>query len=306
MSARVLALIGPTASGKTELAIELSKECPCEVISLDSALVYRGMDIGTAKPSQEIRNKLPHHLVDIISPLENYDAARFVTDCTHLIKEINQRGRLALIVGGSMMYYHALIHGLNKLPPANAALRQQLAEKKRTIGLSGLYQELVQLDPLTAKRLPASDTQRIERALEVYYLTGKSMSTLHLAPATSLYIWPTLALMPTQKAQLHPIIVQRFHRMLREGIIDEVKQLKDCYPTLNLDYPSLRCVGYRQVWQYLSGELSKDVMIDKAIIATCQLAKRQLTWLRKMAIDEILRPGNLKHNLQQIMCRLKE
>lgn len=306
MSVRVLALIGPTASGKTELAIEFSKEYPCEVISLDSALVYRGMDIGTAKPSQEIRNRLPHHLVDIISPLENYDAARFVTDCTDLIQEINQRGRLALIVGGSMMYYHALIHGLNKLPPANAALRQQLAEKKRTIGLSGLYQELVQLDPLTAKRLPASDAQRIERALEVYYLTGKPMSTLHLTPTTSSCNWPTLALMPTQKSQLHPIIAQRFHRMLREGIIDEVKQLKSCYPMLNLDYPSLRCVGYRQVWQYLSGELSKDVMIDKAITATCQLAKRQLTWLRKIAIDEILRPGNLKHNLQQIMCKLKE
>lgn len=306
MSARVLALIGPTASGKTELTIEFSKKCPCEVISLDSALVYCGMDIGTAKPSQEIRNRLTHHLIDIVSPLESYNAARFVTDCARLIQEINQRGRLALIVGGSMMYYYALIHGLNKLPPANAVLRQQLAEKKRAIGLSGLYQELMQLDPLTAKRLSVSDTQRIERALEVYYLTGKPMSTLHMTPTTSLGNWPTLALIPTQKAQLHPIISQRFHRMLRAGIIDEVKQLKDAYPMLNLDYPALRCVGYRQVWQYLTGELSKDVMIDKAIIATCQLAKRQLTWLRRIAIDEILRPGNLKHNLQQMMCRLKE
>ncbi|PZU02286.1 MAG: tRNA (adenosine(37)-N6)-dimethylallyltransferase MiaA, partial [Francisella sp.] len=234
MPAQVLALIGPTASGKTELAIELSKEYPCEVISLDSALVYCGMDIGTAKPSQEIRNQLPHHLVDIISPLENYNAARFVTDCTRLIQEISQRGRLALILGGSMMYYHALIYGLN-------------------------YQELLKIDPFTAKRLPASDTQRIERALEVYYLTGKPISTLRLMPTKSSCNWPTLALVPMQKAQLHPIIAQRFHRMLREGVIDEVKQLKSCYPTLNLDYPSLRCVGYRQIWQYLSGELSKNV-----------------------------------------------
>ena len=306
MPAQVLALIGPTASGKTELAIELSKEYPCEVISLDSALVYCGMDIGTAKPSQEIRNQLPHHLVDIISPLENYNAARFVTDCTRLIQEISQRGRLALILGGSMMYYHALIYGLNKLPPANAVLRQQLAEKKRIIGLSGLYQELLKIDPFTAKRLPASDTQRIERALEVYYLTGKPISTLRLMPTKSSCNWPTLALVPMQKAQLHPIIAQRFHRMLREGVIDEVKQLKSCYPTLNLDYPSLRCVGYRQIWQYLSGELSKNVMIDKAIIATCQLAKRQLTWLRKITIDEILRPDDLKRNLQRLICRLEK
>ncbi len=289
---RALALLGPTASGKTALALALAQRLPLEIISLDSALVYRGMDIGTAKPNAAELAAVPHHLIDIIDPLHSYSAAQFVDDCTRLVAAIHRRGRLPLIVGGTMMYYHALSQGLNTLPEADPAVRLQLQAEKQQYGLAHLYARLRAVDPQTAARIEAGDSQRIERALEVWQLTGQSLSRHFAAqqaasPALMLH---SIALVPAERSRLHRAIGQRFDSMLAAGLIDEVRGLQQDYPTLHADLPSMRCVGYRQVWDHLAGRSTLAVLREQGQAATRQLAKRQLTWLRKLGADTLIDP----------------
>lgn len=294
-----LAILGPTASGKTALALHLANEFPCEIISLDSALVYRDMNIGTAKPSPDERSAVPHHLIDIISPLNAYSAADFVRDCVQLVADIRARQRVPLIVGGTMMYFHALTQGLNDLPDADEAVRALLQTQKQQWGLSFLYQRLQQCDPETAARLKENDAQRIERALEVFELTGKPLSQHLRSPQnTSPLKIHSIALIPEQRALLHTQINQRFQLMLQQGFLDEVVELQKKYPELNADMPSMRCVGYRQAWAYLADETDKASFIAQAQAATRQLAKRQLTWLRKLGANHTLDPFS-NHNIFQ-------
>ena len=289
---KAFAVLGPTAGGKTGLALRLAQRFPLEIISLDSALVYRGMDIGTAKPTAEELASVPHHLIDIISPLQSYSAAEFAADCLRLCSEISARGRIPLIVGGTMMYFHALVNGLNDLPQADAGVRAQLQAQKAEQGLEGLYRRLCGVDAATAARLKPGDSQRIERALEVFLLTGRPLSD-HLAVQTA-YRVPlrlhTLVLFPQRRELLHEAIARRFRLMLEQGFIEEVGRLKAEYPSLTAEHNSMRCVGYRQAWDYLDGACAYDAFVDAGIAATRQLAKRQLTWLRKTEADTLLDP----------------
>ncbi len=289
---KAFALLGPTAGGKTALALKIAETLPVEIISLDSALVYRDMDIGTAKPSASERAFVPHHLIDIIPPTESYSAARFVEDCTRLIGEITARGKCPLIVGGTMMYFRALTQGLNDLPEADACLRADLDEQKQMYGLDFLYRTLQKVDPETAYRLKPNDSQRIGRALEVYYLTGRPMSAhLNGLPEHTLpFELYTAALIPENRARLHENIALRFHLMLEQGFIGEVENLRRLYPSLTSDSPAIRCVGYRQAWEHLDGATDRQTFIEKGIAATRQLAKRQLTWLRKTPLDCVADP----------------
>lgn len=289
---KAFAVLGPTAGGKTGLALRLAQRFPLEVISLDSALVYRGMDIGTAKPTAEELASVPHHLIDIISPLQSYSAAEFAADCLRLCGEISARGRMPLIVGGTMMYFHALVNGLNDLPQADVSVRAQLQAQKAEQGLEGLYRRLCEVDAATAARLKPGDSQRIERALEVFLLTGRPLSD-HLAVQTA-YRVPlrlhTLVLFPQRRELLHEAIARRFRLMLEQGFLEEVGRLKAEYPSLTAEHNSMRCVGYRQAWDYLDGACAYDAFVDAGIAATRQLAKRQLTWLRKTEADTLLDP----------------
>ena len=289
---KAFAVLGPTAGGKTGLALRLAQRFPLEIISLDSALVYRGMDIGTAKPTAEELASLPHHLIDIISPLQSYSAAEFAADCLRLCGEISARGRMPLIVGGTMMYFHALVNGLNDLPQADAGVRAQLQAQKAEQGLEGLYRRLCEVDAATAARLKPGDSQRIERALEVFLLTGRPLSD-HLAVQTA-YRVPlrlhTLVLFPQRRELLHEAIARRFRLMLEQGFLEEVGRLKAEYPSLTAEHNSMRCVGYRQAWDYLDGACAYGAFVDAGIAATRQLAKRQLTWLRKTEADTLLDP----------------
>ena len=289
---KAFAVLGPTAGGKTGLALRLAQRFPLEIISLDSALVYRGMDIGTAKPTAEELASVPHHLIDIISPLQSYSAAEFAADCLRLCGEISARGRMPLIVGGTMMYFHALVNGLNDLPQADAGVRAQLQAQKAEQGLEGLYRRLCGVDATTAARLKPGDSQRIERALEVFLLTGRPLSD-HLAVQTA-YRVPlrlhTLVLFPQRRELLHEAIARRFRLMLEQGFLEEVGRLKAEYPSLTAEHNSMRCVGYRQAWDYLDGACAYDAFVDAGIAATRQLAKRQLTWLRKTEADTLLDP----------------
>ena len=291
---KAFAVLGPTAGGKTGLALRLAQRFPLEIISLDSALVYRGMDIGTAKPTAEELASVPHHLIDIISPLQSYSAAEFAADCLRLCSEISARGRIPLIVGGTMMYFHALVNGLNDLPQADAGVRAQLQAQKAEQGLEGLYRRLCGVDAATAARLKPGDSQRIERALEVFLLTGRPLSD-HLAVQTA-YRVPlrlhTLVLFPQRRELLHEAIARRFRLMLEQGFLEEVGRLKAEYPSLTAEHNSMRCVGYRQAWDYLDGACAYDAFVDAGIAATRQLAKRQLTWLRKTEADTLLDPYN--------------
>ena len=291
---KAFAVLGPTAGGKTGLALRLAQRFPLEIISLDSALVYRGMDIGTAKPTAEELASVPHHLIDIISPLQSYSAAEFAADCLRLCGEISARGRMPLIVGGTMMYFHALVNGLNDLPQADAGVRAQLQAQKAEQGLEGLYRRLCGVDAATAARLKPGDSQRIERALEVFLLTGRPLSD-HLAVQTA-YRVPlrlhTLVLFPQRRELLHDAIARRFRLMLEQGFLEEVGRLKAEYPSLTAEHNSMRCVGYRQAWDYLDGACAYDAFVDAGIAATRQLAKRQLTWLRKTEADTLLDPYN--------------
>lgn len=301
-------ILGPTASGKTKLSLQLAEHFPCEMISLDSALVYTDMNIGTAKPSFAERNGIPHHLIDIISPLSFYSAADFVADCVRLVAEIHARGKVPLIVGGTMMYYQALVGGLNDLPSANEEVRERLRQQKERYGLSYLYQQLQQIDPITANRLEPNDSQRIERALEVFELTSKPLSE-HFSEQqqnhSSLDLH-TIALIPEDRTQLHQQINHRFEQMLKDGFLDEVKQLQLKYPELSLDKPSMRCVGYRQAWLHLAGEIDKIALIEQGQAATRQLAKRQLTWLRKLSVDSVLNPYHTEQTFQAAYHALRD
>ena len=289
---KAFAVLGPTAGGKTGLALRLAQRFPLEIISLDSALVYRGMDIGTAKPTAEELASVPHHLINIISPLQSYSAAEFAADCLRLCGEISARGRMPLIVGGTMMYFHALVNGLNDLPQADAGVRAQLQAQKAEQGIEGLYRRLCEVDAATAARLKPGDSQRIERALEVFLLTGRPLSD-HLAVQTA-YRVPlrlhTLVLFPQRRELLHEAIARRFRLMLEQGFLEEIGRLKAEYPSLTAEHNSMRCVGYRQAWDYLDGACAYDAFVDAGIAATRQLAKRQLTWLRKTEADTLLDP----------------
>lgn len=276
----VFCLMGPTASGKTGLACELVQHLPFEIISVDSAMIYREMNIGTAKPTSTELQQAPHHLIDIIDPDQAYSAAQFCTDATALCDKILARERVPLLVGGTMMYFNALQKGLSPLPEADEAIRKQLEDEAATQGWGALHQKLQQLDPETALRIHAHDTQRIQRALEVYYVTGKPLS-LFLAQEKeqAKYRFINIALFPEQRAWLHERIAQRFQQMLEDGLVEEVKRLQANW-CLDNNMPSMRCVGYRQVLEYLQGDYDFSIMCDKGIAATRQLAKRQLTWLR--------------------------
>jgi tRNA dimethylallyltransferase len=284
----VVCLLGPTASGKTAAALALAERFPLEIISLDSALVYRQMDIGTAKPSPEELERVPHHLINIIDPSERYSAAQFVEDANRLMNEIRARGRMPLIAGGTMLYYKALAQGLNDLPQADASIRAEIDADAAIRGWPALHAELAVVDPVTAARLPASDAQRIQRALEVFRIMGKPMSSLlSRAPTTgsSTFAGPlndemvVIALEPSDRSVLHTRIEQRFDAMLEAGLLDEVIALR-ARGDLHLALPSMRCVGYRQVWEFLDGESDAPTMRERGIAATRQLCKRQLTWLR--------------------------
>ncbi len=281
-------LMGPTASGKTGAAVELLQRLPVELISVDSALVYRDMDIGTAKPDAATLKLAPHHLIDVIAPTEAYSAAQFRADALRLMADITARGKVPLLVGGTMLYFKALQGGLGELPQADPAVRARLDAEALTIGWPGMHAKLAKIDPETAARLMTTDSQRIQRALEVCELSGKTMTQLfaeHSAEqaATALpYRLLKLALAPSDRKVLHDRIALRFEQMLQAGLIDEVKALREKYPALTADLPSMRCVGYRQAWQYLDGEFGLDELREKGTAATRQLAKRQLTWLRGM------------------------
>jgi len=274
-------LQGPTTSGKTDLALQLADALPCEIISVDSALVYRGMDIGTAKPCKALLAQYPHHLIDICDPLEVYSAARFRIDALEVMQDIAKKGRIPLLVGGTPLYFKALLHGLAEMPAANPTLRTELEARAQTQGSAALHQELAQLDPPSAARLHPNDRQRIIRALEVLHSSGQSMH--HWQAQQDNVALPfriaQLALIPDNRNWLHQRIAQRFEQMLKAGLIEEVMALH-ARGDLHLGLPSMRAVGYRQVWEFLDGHLSLEDMTERAIIATRQLAKRQMTWLR--------------------------
>ncbi|MDR3476635.1 MAG: tRNA (adenosine(37)-N6)-dimethylallyltransferase MiaA [Gammaproteobacteria bacterium] len=277
----IICLMGPTASGKTQLAVDLVQHFPIEIISVDSALVYKGMDIGTAKPTSDILKIAPHRLLDIRDPADAYSAADFCIDALREIEAIIARGHTPLLVGGTMLYFRALQQGLSDLPSANESLRASLAAEGEALGWPAMHDRLRQIDLAAAERIHPNDAQRIQRALEVYELTGKNLSSFHEAETKSLsqYRVCNLAVTPLNRAILHERIQQRFSEMLEQGFIDEVKALF-VRNDLTLDTPAIRSVGYRQVWEYLQGKTTYDEMREKGIIATRQLAKRQLTWLR--------------------------
>ena len=274
-----LCLAGPTASGKSALALALAERLPLEIISVDSALVYRGMDIGTAKPSAAERATVPHHLIDIIEPSEAYSAARFVGDAQRLIGEIRSRGHLPLLVGGTLLYFKALFEGLDAMPAADRDVRAALNAQCERDGLHALYKELQRVDPVTAARLKPADQQRIQRALEVFRVSGKPLSAFHTdKPQRALP--PLISLEPSDRAWLHQRIENRFMQMLEQGLVSEVRDLGN-RGDLTADMPSMRCVGYRQTWECLV-EDDLFTLPERGIAATRQLAKRQLTWLRSM------------------------
>lgn len=295
--------MGPTGTGKTTTALAIAQKIPCEIISVDSALVYRGMDIGTAKPNFNDLANIPHHLINIIDPTQSYSAMQFRLDALRLIREIHTRGKLPLLVGGTMLYFKVLQYGLNNLPSANLEIRTKLNEEIIKLGLPALYKRLAKIDPKTAERLKSNDKQRIQRALEIIAITGKPMSAL----LTSKYkrIFPftllQLALEPMKREILYTNIAHRFDLMLQNwSLINEVYKLREQY-NLNCNLPSMRCIGYRQVWEYLNGAYSYTEMRKRGIIATRQLAKRQLTWLRTIPQRIIIDSNTTTTNTIQII-----
>jgi tRNA dimethylallyltransferase len=276
-----LLLMGPTASGKSALAMALAARLPCEIVSVDSAQVYRGMDIGSAKPDAAARAQVPHHLIDILDPAESYSAARFRADALRLVGEIQRRGRLPLLVGGTLLYFRALTHGLSELPGADPALRARLEREAAAHGWSALHARLAQSDPATAARLHPNDSQRIQRALEIIALTGVTPSQFHARPGAATLPGRVLrvALELPDRGLLHQRIAQRFEQMMAAGFLDEVARLR-ARGDLHLDLPAMRAVGYRQLWRHLDGEYTLDEAIQRGVAATRQFAKRQLTWLR--------------------------
>lgn len=288
----ILTLMGPTASGKTALAIELVERHQCEIISVDSALIYREMDIGTAKPSVEEQRRAPHRLIDIRDPSESYSAADFRRDALNEIERILAAGKTPLLVGGTMLYFKALLEGLSPLPTANSEIRAEIAREAETLGWQALHQQLQQIDPVSAQRIHPNDPQRLSRALEVFRISGKSLTELTAVKSAALpYSVVQFGISPSDRKVLHSAIAARFDIMLQQGFIEEVQALK-ARGDLHLELPSMRCVGYRQVWQYLDGDYDYDTMVEKSVAATRQLAKRQLTWLRGWADLNWLESGD--------------
>ncbi len=291
---RAFVLLGPTGAGKSALAMRLAERFPLEIVSVDSAQVYRGLDIGTAKPSREERARVPHHLIDLLDPTESYSAARFRADAIRAVADIAARGRIPLLVGGTMLYYRALRSGLDELPAADPALRLAIERDAQARGWPALHAELARADPAAAQRIAPGDSQRIQRALEVLRLTGRPLSEQHgrAAPRPP-FALRAFAVAPPERTTLHRRIAERLDAMLAAGLVDEVVALRDRH-RLSALAPSMRCVGYRQVWAHLDGRLDRSQLREAALAATRQLAKRQLTWLRSFsevrlgAADEIL------------------
>lgn len=293
--------MGPTASGKTGAAVALYSKLPIEIISVDSALVYRDMNIGTAKPDAETLAKAPHHLIDIIDPTSAYSAASFRNDALRLMADITARGKIPLLVGGTMLYFKALQGGLSGLPEANPEVRAELDAEAAQIGWPTMHSKLAQVDAETAARLEPNDTQRIQRALEVYAISGETMSSLFAKQTSEAlpYRLLKIALMPSDRKVLHERIALRFDQMLAGGFVDEVRALKTKYPELTPESTSMRCVGYRQALEHLAGEYNEAELRDRGIFATRQLAKRQLTWLRGM--DDVVALDCLNPDLNELV-----
>lgn len=304
----VVCLMGPTASGKTGLAVELAENHGFEIVSVDSALVYKGMDIGTAKPDAQTLLRAPHRLIDFLDPLESYSAADFVTDVTAEIEAIHSEGRIPLLVGGTMMYFNALQNGLAPMPKADPEVRAQLEEEAKISGWDALHQELQRVDPESAARIHPNDPQRLQRALEVYRVSGKSMTQLwqehekQSLPFESVQ----LAIMPEERSVLHQRIELRFQQMMEQGFLSEVESLYR-RGDLSVELPSIRCVGYRQLWQHIDGQCDLDEAVFKGIVATRQLAKRQITWLRSwenLTWLDSLSPDLLSVTLKYLQSRI--
>ncbi|MCL2346444.1 MAG: tRNA (adenosine(37)-N6)-dimethylallyltransferase MiaA [Desulfobulbus sp.] len=281
-------LMGPTASGKTAVALALAERLPVELVSVDSAQVFRDMDIGAAKPDRATLARIPHRLIDLISPEESYSAARFCADALAALAEITAAGKIPLLVGGTMLYFRALLHGLAELPPADCALRAEIDAEAARLGWPAMHARLAALDPATAARLHPTDSQRLQRALEICHLSGRSMSELLAASPRQPppYAFLSLALLPSERAALHARIARRFDAMLLAGLDDELRRLREKY-ALTPDLPSMRCVGYRQMWEAQEGRMSYPEMRERGIYATRQLAKRQITWLGNSFTAEI-------------------
>ena len=301
---KIIFLMGPTASGKTSLAIQMAQQHNCELISVDSALIYRDMDVGTAKPTAEELALAPHRLIDILDPSESYSAADFRRDALAEIENIIARGKTPLLVGGTMMYFKALLEGLSPLPSADEAIRAQIFAEAECQGWEALHRQLCEIDPVAGERIHPNDPQRLSRALEVFRITGKTMTELTQTKSAALpYDVVQFAIAPTDRKVLHDLIAKRFVMMLEQGFTQEVARLK-ARGDLHLDMPSMRCVGYRQCWQYLDNEYDHATMVEKATAATRQLAKRQLTWLRSWPDLQWLESGD-ENNLVTLMrqCR---
>jgi tRNA dimethylallyltransferase len=285
----LVALAGPTASGKSAAALLLAKALAAEIVSVDSALVYRGMDIGTAKPTPEERARVPHHLIDIRDPTQSYSAAEFANDAARLVREIRARGKRVVLAGGTMLYFKALFDGLDAMPAADPAVRAAIEVEAARIGWPALHAQLASVDAATAARLAPNDAQRIQRALEVFRLTGQALSSLHHGGAPEAALQPDLflSLEPADRGWLHERIALRFDAMLAAGFLDEVRALR-ARGDLHAELPSMRCVGYRQAWEALEGTQPLDSVRERGIAATRQLAKRQLTWLRGMAQRRVI------------------
>lgn len=299
----VIFLMGPTAAGKTALAISLCEHLNTEIISVDSALVYKGMDIGTAKPDAEELARAPHHLIDLLDPSETYSVADFRRDAIKKIDEFHQKGKVPILVGGTMMYFKSLIDGLSPLPEACPIVRAELEAQAKQFGWPHLHQELAKVDPQAADKISENDSQRINRALEVYRIRGKTMTELQKQKQPTLpYTFHQFAIAPDDRSELHQRIEKRFKIMIEQGFEKEVSTLylrKDLHPNM----PSIRCVGYRQMWDYLAGEVDHDEMVFRGIAATRQLAKRQLTWLRSWSDVTWLTTGD-EENLQRVVSSL--
>ena len=294
VAGKAYALLGPTASGKSQMAMALAERVPLEIVSMDSAQVYRGLDVGTAKPSAEERKRVPHHLIDVIDPDQSYSTGRWRTAAIGTVREILSRGKVPLIVGGTMLYYRALVSGLDALPQADPEVRAAINAEAREKGWARLHAELAKVDPPAARRIPVRDAQRIQRALEVWRLTGKPMSSLQGRTSAGLpFSLKAFALLPPDREALAKRIAARFDAMLGAGLVDEVKRLRGKY-MLSAGLPSMRAVGYRQVWLHLEGEISAAQMRTQAVAATRQLAKRQLTWLR--SFRELEPAEKLRHS----------
>ena len=301
--------MGPTASGKTDLAIYLTEHFPIDIISVDSAMVYRGLNIGSAKPSVEELQKAPHRLIDVVDPLEIYSAARFRKDALKEMAKIIQAGRIPLLVGGTMLYFRALLQGLSELPESDEVIRKKLEQQAKEIGWEKMHQRLAEVDAEAAERIHPNDPQRISRALEVYEMTGTAISQLQKEQKAEPLAYQVLklALIPSDRALLHQRIEKRFSQMLEQGLIDEVKTLRN-RGDLHQDLPAIRAVGYRQVWDYLDGIIDYTEMQERGVIATRQLAKRQLTWLRSEKDLTIydLSQDSMQHIQENVLKTVKE